>query len=317
MTLFLITTSSSLFMFTLVMSVTYKLMAKNIAVQNRMKNTFGRRELTSERVHKQRRKKNARDKKKLPFGGELALDLAATLSCAGIKLRTEEFLMIWFISAVGPAGICLLLGIDWIVAIALSVVGFVVPLFLLRWKRTKRTALLEDQLSNALVIIGNCLKTGLSFQSALESIVREMPEPISKEFGRVLKEVQLGLTMEAALENMAERLKSKDFMLIVSAVLIQRQVGGSLSEIMQNISKTIRERLQVKANLRVLTTTGRTSGRIIGALPVFLMLILMVINPSYIRTFFETQAGTVMLAVAGIMEAIGYLVTKQIVKVKY
>ena len=314
MTLFLLTASSSLFMFSLILSVSYKAISKNLAVQNRLKNVLGPSELTSEKAYKERRKQANR---MLTLRGKMALDLASTLSCAGVKLRSEEFLMLWLLSTVGPSGLCLLLGFDWIIAAALLVVGFSLPILLVRWKKTKRTALLEDQLSNALVIIGNCLRTGLSFQGALESIVREMPEPISKEFGRVLKEVQLGLTMEAALENMAERLKSKDFMLIVSAVLIQRQVGGSLSDIMQNISDTIRERLKVKANLRVLTTTGRTSGRIIGALPVFLMLILMVINPSYIRSFFETQAGTTMLIIAGVLEVLGYLVTKQITRVKY
>ena len=306
--------SACLFSFTLILSIANKVMEKKLAAQNRLQRVFGSHNLTSEKAYRNQRKTN---NKKLSFRGRMALDLASGLSCAGIKLRVEEFLLFWLILMIGPPMASLLMGTDWIVSAALFIIGVSLPLVYLKRKKIKRMTLLEDQLSNALTIIGNCLKTGLSFQHALESIVREMPEPISKEFGRVLKEVQLGLTMETALENMAERLKSKDFMLIVSAVLIQRQVGGSLSEIMQNISETIRERLKVKSNLRVLTTTGRTSGRVIGLMPVFLMLILMVINPAYIRTFFETKAGTIMLIVAVFMEIIGYLVTKRMVKVKF
>ncbi len=314
MSLYYLVASACLLAFTLFLSIAHRIMGKKLATQNRIQRVFSNSIPSSEKAYKSKKRK---ENKKLSLRGRMGMDLSSKLSCAGIKLRVEECLIAWICLAFAPAGISLMLGSDWIMSFALLIIGAILPMLYYRHKKEKRIALLENQLSNALIIIGNCLKTGLSFQHALESIVREMPEPISKEFGRVLKEVQLGLTMETALENMAERLRSKDFMLIVSAVLIQRQVGGSLSEIMQNISGTIRERLQVKSNLRVLTTTGRTSGRIIGLMPVFLMLILMVINPSYIRTFFETKAGTVMLIVACVLEVIGYLVTKRIIRVKY
>ena len=303
-----------LFAFTLALSVFHLILGKKLAEKKRIVGLIAGTQPSSEKAYKARRKA---EKSKRPFRGMVVGNLATQLSSAGIRLRVEEFLLIWVGFALGPALAAYLMQADWIVSLALAIIGFASPFFYLKWKRSKRIALLEDQLSSALVIIGNCLKTGLSFHHALESIVREMPDPISKEFARVLKEVQLGLTMETALNNMAERLKSKDFTLIVSAVLIQRQVGGNLSEIMQNISDTIRERLQIKANLRVLTSTGRISGRVVGLMPVFLLLVLMVLNPSYIRAFFETEAGTMMLFIAGVLEAMGFMIAKRMVRVKY
>jgi tight adherence protein B len=312
---YLIAACACIFAFALVLSGYQLLFSKKIAAQHRIKRLFSDNGNVPARVLfkplKMFRQKKPRENRRS------LINLAEELSCAGIKLRVEEFMIIWAGVAFVPAVVCLAFGVDWLVPLALCAVGLVLPYLFIRRKKAKRILLLEDQLANALVIIGNCLKTGLSFQQALESIVREMPEPISKEFGRVVKEVQLGLTMETALENMANRLKSQDFILIVSAVLIQRQAGGNLSEILQNISDTIRERLKIKANLKVLTTTGRTSGKVVGLMPVFLMLVLMVINPSYIRMFFETQAGMIMLIVAGALEVIGYLAIKKVVRVKF
>ncbi len=303
-----------LFAFTVALSVAYKVAEKKIAEQNRLKKLLNIRNPASEKTSIARKKPS---KWRPNDRGRLMPNLASSLSLAGIKLNAEEFIILFLSCAFLPSGISLLLGSDWLVSAALFVIGSCAPVFFLQRKKAKRIALMEEQLIQALLILGNCLKTGLSFQQALEGIVRETPEPISREFGRVLKEMQLGLPLESALMNMADRLKSKDFMLIVSAILIQRKVGGNLSEIMQNISETIRERLKIKANLRVLTTTGRTSGKVVGLIPVFLILILMLINPSYIRMFFETKAGTIMLFAAAILELTGFLVANRVIKVKF
>jgi tight adherence protein B len=124
-------------------------------------------------------------------------------------------------------------------SLVLLIIGGGLPYFFVKRAKAKRLLLFEQQLGDALIIIGNCLKTGLSFQQAVNSISRDMPEPVSREFGRVAKEVQLGVTLETALENMVDRLGSKDFMLIAAAVLIQRQ-DGAICPRSNGISDTIR-----------------------------------------------------------------------------
>jgi tight adherence protein B len=287
---------------------------KRLAVRARMQRMIGNRRAGDER---KAARHEARESAKAGPRRKAVVNLAQELSCAGIKLRVEEFLIIWAACAFGPPGLCLLMKSDPLVAVALGVVGAMGPPMFVSRRRAKRAALIDEQLSSALVIIGNCLQTGLSFQQAMDSIVREMLDPISREFARVLKEVQLGLSMERALENMSRRLRSRDFELLVSAVLIQRQSGGSLSEVLHNISDTIRERLKIKANLRVLTATGRASAKVVGLMPLIIALVLMVINPGYIRSFFDSRAGVNMLIVAGVLEVVGFWAVRRAVRVRF
>ena len=163
----------------------------------------------------------------------------------------------------------------------------------------------------------NCIKAGFSFQQSLESIAKEMQPPISIEFEKTLREMHYGISLEEALRHMEDRVKNKDFELLVTAVLISAQVGANLSDIMEIISETIQDRLKIKAEVRVLTTSGRFSGIIIGLLPVFMILILMVLNPSYFTSFVETMIGKVMLAVSVVLEVMGFLIIKKIVDIRY
>jgi len=312
---FLIGTAAAGFMFFLVLSIVEGAHGKKRKLKRRFQGVFSNPQEKTD-------KKNYRIQKKkqnwMPgFLRKVRNLLALELSCSGIKLREDEFFIVWTIATLLPWSFFLLFGADSLVSLALSICGFSFPIYAIRRAKNKRLALFETQLGNALLIMGNCLRSGLSFQQAMDSIVRDMPEPISKEFGRVVKEVQFGVSMEKALENMSARIKSKDLMLLVSAVLIQRQVGGNLSEILQNISETIRDRLRIKANIKVLTTTGRASSKVVGLIPIFILLMLMVINPSYVRSFFETKAGTVMLAIAGALEVVGFLCVRKVALVKF
>ncbi len=314
MQLYLIAVLASIFSFMAFVSLNQLIFGKKIVAQQRIKKLFATEETTdNKKIAK--RKKELNSKSSVDRG--LLLNLSTQLSLADIKLRVDEFIILWSIVAFGPAGILLVMGVDWLAPLALFLVGAVLPVVLITRRKGKRISMLEDQLSNALIIVGNCLKTGLSFQQALESIVREMPDPISREFGRVVKEVQLGRSMEQALQNMANRLNSKDFTLLVTAVQIQRQVGGNLSEILTNISETIRERIKIKSNLKVLTSSGRISGLVVGLIPVFLMLALMVLNPSYVRIFFVPGTGTILLIVAISLEVVGFLTIRKIMSVKF
>jgi tight adherence protein B len=144
-----------------------------------------------------------------------------------------------------------------------------------------------------------------------------MPAPIGMEFGKVCNEIRYGATMEEALNNMVDRVKSPDLMLVVSAVLIQRTTGGNLSEILTTISQTIRDRIKIKGEISSITAQGRMSGLIIGALPICIAAVLMVVNPDYMSTFFTTGAGNVMLAVSIIMEVLGFFAIRKVVTIEY
>jgi len=166
-------------------------------------------------------------------------------------------------------------------------------------------------------MIGNCLRSGMTFQQAMANIASEMPDPIGREFGRAVREISLGSSVDLALNNLAERVKSVDLNLAVSAIQIQRQVGGNLLDLLMNISETIKDRIKVKNEIRVLTATGRSSGLVIGVLPLGLAGVLMLINPSYVQSFFNTQLGTILIVVAAVMESIGFLLIKKVVSIRY
>lgn len=239
------------------------------------------------------------------------------LSMSGISIRPSEFLMIWLISALIPATILLLISQNVVVALGVVIIGAFLPPFYVHTKHVKRVELFEEQLVDALGIICSSLKAGLTFQQALVSIATEMPNPIANEFSRVARELKLGISLEKSLTNLSEKIQSKNFMMIISAILIQRQTGGNLSEILNNIASTIKERFTLKSEIKVLTTTGRTSGIIVGMMPIFVLLLFMLINPDYVLIFFKSNLGITMLVTGVVMEFIGYLFIRKIVNVKF
>ncbi|WP_050740371.1 type II secretion system F family protein [Acetobacterium bakii] len=243
--------------------------------------------------------------------------LANDLTMSGVLIRPSEFLIIWIIAALVPACLLLLLGQNIVAAIGATIIGIVLPPFYVHTKHVKRVELFEEQLVDALGIICSSLKAGLTFQQALVSIANEMPNPISEEFSRVARELKLGIPLEKSLTNLSEKINSKNFMMIVSAILIQRQTGGNLSEILYNIAETIKERFKLKSEIKVLTTTARTSGIIVGLLPVFVLLIFMLLNPEYVLIFFKSNLGITMLVMGVAMEIIGYLFIRKIVNIKF
>ncbi|MGI6119138.1 MAG: type II secretion system F family protein [Desulfosporosinus sp.] len=236
---------------------------------------------------------------------------------AGLLIRPSEFVLIWCVSAIVPALIFLLLTDSITAAAAALLIGVFLPPFVVHKKKMKRVDLFEKQLVEAIAIICNSLRSGLTLQQAMISIAQEMPEPICTEFGRVTREINLGSNLEKALGNMAERLNSKSFMMIVSAILIQRQIGGNLSDVLSNIAGTIKERFKIKSEIKVLTATARSSGIIVGLLPVILFLFFMLVKPEYVEGFFNTSVGAAMIITAVVMEMIGFLIIKKIVNIKY
>lgn len=301
------------FMFCAAVIIVTRVSTQRMEIRNRV-SKFTEKPKSARYVFKSRSKL----KEASPFTNMKLLDVIANeLLLANMMIKPEEFLIIWLILIFIPAGLVILFSNELIPAVTLIGMGALLPPIYIKKQQKKRTMKFESQLSDALMVICNCIRSGLTFQQALETSAEQMDAPISQEFARVMREVRYGNNLEKALNNMVKRVGSVDLMLAVSAVNIQRQTGGNLSVILENIASTIKERQKVKDDIRVLTSTGRISGGVIGMLPVGMFLILLLINPDYIKLFFETQLGIILLFVAGIMELIGFLVVKKIVTVKY
>lgn len=238
------------------------------------------------------------------------------LARADIPLRGEEFLFLQLLLAVGvPLLLFLLTANLW-----LSVVGGLVSsLFLWFYaeqRRLKRLHLLNAQLGDSLGVMTNALRAGYSFLQSMEMVAEETPPPLAEEYGRALREMQLGTPTELALSNLSRRVGSDDLDLVITALLIQRQVGGNLAEVLDKIAGTIRERVRLKGEIRTLTAQGRISGVIIGLLPLVLVGILLVINPAYISMLFTDPLGIVLLGCAVCGEILGFLIVKRIVDIQ-
>jgi len=237
---------------------------------------------------------------------------------AGVPLRGAEFVVV----CVGMMLVCGLVlfmfsGGKMITACIGFVIGLVIPLYVLRAKAAKRVKQFNDQLGDALGLVANSLRTGYGFMQALDMVSREMPAPIAPEFGRVLKEMNLGLSTEDAMSNLTTRVNSDDLNLVITAVLIQRQVGGNLAEVLDNIANTIRERVKLKGEVQTLTAQGRISGMIIGGLPFALGVFIYVINPGYMQVLFTNPMGKIVLGVAFVSQVFGMLIIRKIVDIKY
>ncbi len=239
------------------------------------------------------------------------------LVLADIMMKPEEFCIVWLLLIFGPSSLSALFSAQLISSITLAAFGVAIPFIYISSKKKKRVKIFEQQLGDALMIICNSLRSGLSFQQALDTIAVDMPAPIGLEFGRVTNEIRYGATMEDALNNMVKRVKSADLLLAVSAVNIQRQTGGNLSEILDSISATIKERLRIKGEISSLTAQGRISGLMIGGVPVAIFGILLVATPGYMTQMFETTLGRIMLIAAVVMEIIGFLAIRKVVTIEY
>lgn len=192
-----------------------------------------------------------------------------------------------------------------------------IPPLLLNHAIEKKRLVFENQIPIALSLIRNSVEAGFSFMQAIEVVATEMDAPISEEFSRVLHEASVGKDIEVALNNMQERILSDELKLVVVAVLIQRQVGGNLGEIIESILETINDRIQIKGEIRTMTSQGRFSAIIICALPIGLGAIMYFMNPEYMSPLFTTTMGQVLLGVAAIMIGLGAFLISKIVKIDF
>jgi tight adherence protein B len=259
------------------------------------------------------------------FGANLLRDLGA----ADLKLKPSEFLGIWAGSTIGLPAILFILGFvipslqSPIVLLVGLGIGFVLPRLWLGRRKSGRLNAFNKQLPDTITLIANALRAGSSFLQAIELVVRESRPPISIEFGRVIREVNLGLPFDTALENMTRRVKSEDFELMATAIQIQHQVGGNLAEILDSIAFTIRERVRIKGEIRALTAQQRMSGYVVGGLPIALAAFIFVAAPTFFDPMFQKPPdvvgiplGVVLIFVAGLMMAAGFFFIRRIVDIE-
>lgn len=263
------------------------------------------------------KKSNARETRlqKLNFL-RISSKMRETIILSGIDARPEEVVLYWFMGVFILTILTFTFTTDYVQTIAVMVVAISAPPIYIRVKVNQNRFLFQVQLGDALMILSNALRAGFSFQQAVASASKVLPYPIGKEFGIVSKEIQIGMDIEESLHGVSERMNSEDIKLLATAVVVQQKVGGNLAEIMDTLSKTIRERLSVARNIKTLTAQGRMSGIVVGGIPIFSLLSLSVINPSYIAPLFETSFGKLLLFVGVIMQLTAFLFIRKMIDIR-
>lgn len=252
--------------------------------------------------------------------------IRARIAKADAKLRVSEYIALMVISAVGVGFLAyLVFQRNLILGILFGIFGVFIPRIYLSIAARRRLRAFENQLSDTLNLWVNALRSGYSVLQAMEAIATELPPPVSVEFERVVQEVRLGLSVPQALNNMLRRMPSEDLDLVITAVNINREVGGNLAEVLDIISFTIRERVRIKGEIRTLTAQGRLSGTIISVLPIALAFILLSINADYMSELWVREepillnlipCGWVVIGVGLIMMIIGIILIQRIVDIE-
>lgn len=228
---------------------------------------------------------------KTSYGDRIARDLAR----ADLKFKVAEYFILIVVSTLLGGLLTWFIGNRHPISALIGVAaGAFAPRMYVKRQQKQRLQKFNDQLSDMLNLMVNGLRAGYSTMQAMEAISKELPAPICDEFRRVVQEMQIGITMETALENLLRRIPSDDLDFVITAINVQREVGGNLSEILDNISFTIRERVRIKGEVRVLTSQVRTSGSVLSLIPFFLTLILWFLNPEYLMS--ATQGGPLCTA---------------------
>ncbi|HUZ90243.1 MAG TPA: type II secretion system F family protein [Candidatus Acidoferrales bacterium] len=244
------------------------------------------------------------------------LPLSEQLAKADLKLRTSEFLMI----QVGAVGLLALVGL-WRFGVGpqmilLGIAGYFAPGIWVKRRMAGRLKAFNNQLGDTLVLLSNALKAGYSFAQAIDTVAKNATPPISVEFARAVREMNLGGSVDEALQNMTRRIESPDFDLVVIAVAIHRTVGGNLAEILDNIAHTIRDRIRIKGEIKTLTAQASASGTLITFLPIVLGGILYLITPTYFRPMTQSFIGWAMLGIAAFLIFIGNLIIRRVVAIE-
>ena len=251
---------------------------------------------------------------KSSWGDKLSRDLAR----ADMKFKPGEFVAFITIVTITLGGLLWFIGGRNIVSFFIGAgLGIVLPIIYLNSQKSRRLIKFDEQLPDMINLMVNGLRAGYSTMQAMEAVSKELPAPICDEFRRVVQEMQIGVTMERALENLVRRIPSADLDFVITAINVQREVGGNLAEILDIISHTIRERIRIKGEIRVMTAQVIYSGRILALIPFFIVVILWFINQEYMMEFVNKPACGGLAAGLGIvMIGIGYFIMTRIANIE-
>ena len=258
----------------------------------------------------------------LHSGGQLlsnirhARGLDFKLQQAGGPLLGTEFVLLLAISAVAMGLIAVFATKKWYAGILAAILIVAVEYVYVLVRIERRSSSFTNQLGDCLMMVANAMRAGFSFLQAMEMISKEMEPPISDEFKHVMRDIGLGATVERALDDMDKRVGSPDFSLVVTAVLIQQQVGGDLAQILDTISETIQDRIRMRREVKTLTTQGRMSGWILILTPIAMALFMTSSDPNYLDPLLKNPSGQMILAATIIMEIIGAIMINRIVNIE-
>jgi tight adherence protein B len=251
---------------------------------------------------------------KQSFAKRTATDLAR----ANLKLTVVEFMFINFLTALAGASLGALLGRQlWLVgAVAGGALGFMAPRVVVSFRQSRRLHAFDGQLGDTITLLANSLRSGYSLLQSMEMVSKELAPPMSEEFSRVTREIGLGLSNQEALNNLLRRIHSDDLDMMITAINIHHEVGGNLSEILDTIGHTIRERVRIKGEIRTLTSMARGSGYIVSVLPIAVAGVLFLMSPEYMSRLFTDPCGHQMLVVAGIGMIVGWVAIRRVVDIE-
>ena len=245
---------------------------------------------------------------------------ALQLERAGLQLRVSEYLTLRLLAALlGFLLVTLISGghpVGLVAAAIVAVLSFMLPAFIVQALRARHVHKLNEQLEQMVSMVSNSLKAGFGLLQSLDQAAQQLSPPLSSELLRVIHETNVGATLEDALAALGERVESYDLDMIVTAILIQRTVGGNLAEILDNVGYTIRERVRIQGEVNTLTAQKKLSGGIIGLLPVALVLLFFAASPDYMSVLFTHTAGRILLVTAVVLDLVGLLMIRRILTVE-
>lgn len=249
-------------------------------------------------------------------GANWARRLEVLLTQADVKMKTGPFVMTMLASAVGVwLATDLLLRRPFIGA-ALGVLAGTIPIYVVRYKKQKRTLAFEEQFPDALDMLTSALRAGLALTAAIQVVAEEAPDPVGKEFRVLFEENRLGLDMKHAVQMMAERVDSTEARLFATALILQRETGGNLAEVLDGTAAVIRDRFRILRDVRTMTAQARMSGGILMLLPLALALTIMVLAPDYLQGLAHDPAGKYLIPMALFLQLTGFLIMRRIVDIK-
>jgi tight adherence protein B len=238
------------------------------------------------------------------------------LESAGIPLKVEEFIIVRVLAFSLSFTLTLFMGGHFLIALLIGLLLGKLPSGYVKKKKKARVSAGAAQLPQALEMMANSMKSGFSFMQAMQLVAKEVPDPLGIEFQRTIKEINLGISMDTAFQNLLQRLPNKDLEIVVTAVLIQRSTGGNLASILETIQETISERVRMKDELQALTSQGRMSALVITLLPVILGLLLNLMNPDYFNPMFSHPLGWVLLGGGTLSGILGWIFIQKVVTIE-